>query len=56
MTVKRTRELLGKLVADMTDDQVQDLINSYIPVVDMLLRSLKQSKLTEKPKKVYNHT
>ena len=56
MTIERTRQLLGKLVADMTDDQVQDLINSYIPVVDMLLRSLKQSKLTKKAKKVYNHS
>jgi hypothetical protein len=54
MTVQRTREILGKLVADMTDDQVQELINGYIPIIDELLRSLKQSKLSEKHKKVYN--
>ncbi|MFH0750050.1 MAG: hypothetical protein V1917_04035 [Candidatus Gottesmanbacteria bacterium] len=55
MTVKRTREILETLVIDMTDNEVQEMINSYIPIVDLLLEALKQSKYSEKPEKAYNN-
>ncbi len=37
MTTARTRQLLGDRVSDLSDSQVQDLINQFFPLAEMLL-------------------
>lgn len=44
MTIKRTRELLGSLVADMSDEEVARMIETYSTIADMILLALKQAR------------
>lgn len=54
MTIKRTREILGKLVEDMTDEQIARMIETYGVLADMVLEELKQEQRRNTTKKSYN--
>lgn len=40
MTIERTRELLGDKVKDMTDQEVQELIQRYSRLADVVVEVL----------------
>ena len=44
MTIERTRQLLGDKVKDMTDQQVQEMIQRFSQLADVVLDALKREK------------